>query len=393
MMRSADVIVDLGPRAGEHGGEIVYVGNFSGLLRHTDSLTAKYLSGTLSIPVPGKRRKGNGKFLVVRGAAEHNLKNIDVRIPLGMLVCITGVSGSGKSTLVHDVLYPGIKKRKGSVGETIGKHKAIEGVEHIDDVELVDQSPIGRTPRSNPVTYIKAFDQIRDVLANTQASKIHGYTAGYFSFNVPGGRCDACEGSGVQIVEMQFLADLQLTCENCKGKRFKKEVLEIRYRGKNISEILDMTVSEAVQFFGGTADGRKVAQRLKVLEDVGLGYVRLGQSATTLSGGEAQRVKLAAHLAQSQPDVHKLFIFDEPTTGLHFDDIAKMLACFNALIEQGNSVLIIEHNMEVIKCADWIIDLGPEAGDKGGRIVAEGTPEQVAKQRGTYTGRFLKTYL
>lgn len=393
MMHAADVIVDLGPHAGEHGGEVVYVGGFDGLLEHRQSLTARYLSGTLSIPVPKKRRKGNGTFLVVRGATEHNLKNIDVTIPLGMLVCVTGVSGSGKSTLVHDVLYPGIKKRKGSVEETVGKHKTVEGIEYIDDVELVDQSPIGRTPRSNPVTYIKAFDQIRDLLATTQASKIRGYTPGYFSFNVPGGRCDTCEGSGVQIVEMQFLADLQLTCDTCKGQRFKKEVLDIRYRGKNVSEILDMTVSEAVQFFSASPDGKKTALRLKVLEDVGLGYIRLGQSATTLSGGEAQRVKLAAHLAERQADVRKLFIFDEPTTGLHFDDIAKLLSCFNALIDQGNSVLIIEHNMEVIKCADWIIDLGPEAGDKGGRIIVEGTPEDISAHRGSHTGKFLRKYL
>ena len=393
MMRAADVTVDLGPGAGEHGGAVVYCGDLDGIVQCADSLTGKYLSGKLSIPVPKKRRKAVGKSIVIRGAAEHNLRQIDVEIPLGIFVCVTGVSGSGKSTLVHEVLYPSVKKAKGVVEETIGKYKELEGVEHIDDVELVDQSPIGRTPRSNPVTYIKAFDLVRDLLTNTQAAKIHGYTPGYFSFNVPGGRCETCEGSGVQVVEMQFLADLNLTCESCKGKRFKKEVLDIRYRGENVDDILNMTVSEAINFFGTEGSGRRVAQRLQVLEDVGLGYIRLGQSATTLSGGEAQRVKLAAHLDESESDKHVLFIFDEPTTGLHYDDISKLLRCLDALIDRGNSVLIIEHNMEVIKCADWIIDLGPEAGDKGGKIVAQGTPERLSKHRLSYTGKVLRNYL
>lgn len=392
MMRASDTIVDLGPGAGEQGGEIVYCGDRDGLLQYSDSLTAKYLNGKLSIPVPTKRRGGNGLHIMVRGAAEHNLQNINVKIPLGMLVCITGVSGSGKSTLVHEILFPAVKKLKGVAGESVGKHKSIEGVEHIDDAELVDQSPIGRTPRSNPVTYIKTFDLIRDLLANTHASKIHGYTPGYFSFNVPGGRCETCEGSGVQVIEMQFLADLNLTCENCKGKRFKKEVLDIGYRGKNVDDILNMTVSEAVHFFEAEASSRKIARRLKVLDEVGLGYVRLGQSAATLSGGEAQRVKLAAHVAESESGKRMLFIFDEPTTGLHFDDIAKLLKCFDALIEHGNSVLIIEHNLEVVKCADWVIDLGPEAGNQGGRIVAQGTPEELAKHRISHTGKFLRRY-
>jgi excinuclease ABC subunit A len=393
MIRSADVVVDLGPGAGEQGGEIVYGGDLRGLLRHPTSVTGKYLSGERLIPLPQSRRKGNRKYLHVRGAAEHNLKNIDVKIPLGMFVCITGVSGSGKSTFVHEVLYPSIRKAKGIVEESVRRSYPVEGFQHIAGVELVDQSPIGRTPRSNPITYIKAFDLIRDLLAHTQASKIHGYTPGYFSFNVPGGRCETCEGSGVQIVEMQFLADLALTCESCKGKRFKSEVLEILYRGKNVGDILNLTVSEALQFFGSAAEGRRVASRLKVLEDVGLGYIRLGQSATTLSGGEAQRVKLAAHLAEAASDNHLLFIFDEPTTGLHFDDIHKLLKCFNALIEKGHSILTIEHNMDVIKCADWIIDLGPEAGEEGGRIVAEGTPEEVSRKRGSHTGRFLRSCL
>lgn len=393
MIRASDVLVDLGPGAGEYGGEVVYSGDMVGLKKYPSSLTGQYLAGQLSIPVSKKRRKGNGKFLIVREAAEHNLKNIDVKIPLGMFVCVTGVSGSGKSTLVHEVLYPAIKRTKGDVEDSVGKYKSLEGVELIDDVELVDQSPIGRTPRSNPVTYIKAFDVIRDLLANTQSAKIHGYTPGYFSFNVPGGRCETCEGSGVQIVEMQFLADLTLTCDSCKGKRFKKEVLEVNYRGRNVDDILNMTISEAVKFFGASAEGRKVVQKLKILEDVGLGYIRLGQAATTLSGGEAQRVKLAAHLTESRAGLHTMFIFDEPTTGLHFDDIAKLLKCFDALIEQGNSVLIIEHNMEVVKCADWIIDLGPEAGNHGGKIVAEGTPEQLSRHAASHTGKFLRTYL
>jgi len=392
MMQSADVVVDLGPGAGEHGGEVVYNGDVKGLVKRGESLTGKYLDGSLSIPLPRARRRGNGKSIVLRGAAEHNLKGLDLVVPLGMFVCVTGVSGSGKSTLVHEVLYPALKKTKGVVEESAGKYSSIEGAASIGKVELVDQSPIGRTPRSNPVTYIKAFDLIRDLLANTQAGKIRGYTPGYFSFNVPGGRCETCEGSGVQVVEMQFLADLALTCETCKGKRFKKEVLEVRYRERNVDEILNMTVSEAAKFFGEAAEGRKVAKRLKVLDDVGLGYIRLGQSATTLSGGEAQRVKLAAHLAESETE-DSLFIFDEPTTGLHFDDIAKLLKCFDALIDKGNSVLVIEHNMDVVKCADWIVDLGPEAGIKGGKIVAQGKPEDVAKSRTSHTGRFLRAYL
>ncbi|MBI4548101.1 MAG: excinuclease ABC subunit UvrA [Ignavibacteriae bacterium] len=393
MIKSADVIVDLGPRAGEFGGEVVFQGEYQTLLKDKQSLTGQYLGGEFSIPVPAKRRKGSGKGITVRGAAEHNLKSIDITMPLNMFVAVTGVSGSGKSTLVHEVLYAGLKKLKGQQSNAVGKHRAIEGMELIDDVELVDQSPIGRTPRSNPATYIKVFDLIRELFAQTQAAKIHGYTPGYFSFNVPGGRCEGCEGSGVQTIEMQFLADIELTCEVCKGKRFKREVLEIRYRDKNIDEILNMTVNEAMQFFNAHASGRKVAKRLKVLDDVGMGYIRLGQSATTLSGGEAQRVKLAAHLANQEEGKHTLFIFDEPTTGLHFDDIAKLLNAFNALIEKGNSILIIEHNMDVIKCADWIVDLGPEAGDKGGDVVAVGTPEDVIRVEKSYTGKFLRNYL
>jgi excinuclease ABC subunit A len=336
------------------------------LLQHQTSLTAKYLNGTLTIPTPKSRRVDKEQSLFIHGASENNLKNIDIRIPLNMFVCVTGVSGSGKSTLVHKVLYAGMMKRKGGYDGTAGKCKDIEGIDSINHVELVDQSPIGRSPRSNPITYIKIFDLIRDVLAHTPAAKTHGYAPGHFSFNVPGGRCEVCEGDGLQRIEMQFLADIFLPCESCKGKRFKQEVLDVRYRGKNVDDILNMTVTEAIQFFSATADGRRIAKRLKVLDDVGLGYLRLGQPATTLSGGEAQRIKLAHHLSASEQEGNALFIFDEPTTGLHFDDIAKLLKCFDALVEAGHSILVIEHNMDVIKCADFVIDLGPEAGERGG---------------------------
>jgi excinuclease ABC subunit A len=316
-----------------------------------------------------------------------------VTFPLGMFVCVTGVSGSGKSTLVHDVLCAGLKRLKGDFSGTAGACASIEGHELVSAVELVDQSPIGRTPRSNPVTYIGIFDQIRALFAATQAARVHGFTPGHFSFNVPGGRCDACEGDGMMKIEMQFLADLYLVCDACKGKRYKREVLDIKYRGKGIDEVLEMTVAEAMRFFDADPAGRKVSRRLKVLDDVGLGYIRLGQSAPSLSGGEAQRVKLASHLAAPPSDQHTLFVFDEPTTGLHFADIAKLISCFNALVEAGNSVLVIEHNPEVIKCADHLIDLGPEAGDQGGTIVAEGTPEEIAEHPTSYTGAFLKAHL
>ncbi len=393
MIKASDLVVDLGPHAGEHGGEVVFKGAISQLLVEKNSVTGKYLSGKLSIPVPDRRRNGKGQAITVRGAAEHNLKRIDVTIPLNLLVCITGVSGSGKSTLIHEVLYAALRKQKGEGEGKVGKLSTLEGAELIDAVELVDQSPIGRSPRSNPVTYIKTFDLIRDLFANTQAARIRGFKAGHFSFNVPGGRCETCEGDGFQKIEMQFLADLYLQCDVCKGKRYKNEVLDIRYRGKNIDEVLKMTVTEAIAFFHADPRARRVVTRLKVLDNVGLGYLRLGQSATTLSGGEAQRVKLAAHLAAQEREGHTLFIFDEPTTGLHFDDIAKLLQCFNALLELGNSIVIIEHNMDVIKCADHIIDLGPEGGDEGGYIVATGTPEQLCKSTRSYTGKFLRAYL
>jgi excinuclease ABC subunit A len=393
MMCAADVIVDMGPRAGEYGGEIVFCGPIDELLKHPTSLTAQYLTGRRKIPVPSRRRQDGEQSIFIKGAAEHNLKSIDVRIPLGLFVCVTGVSGSGKSTLVHDILSAGIQKLKGGFDGSVGKHTAIEGIEAISRVEMVDQSPIGRSPRSNPVTYLKIFDGIRELLANTQAARLRGFAPGYFSFNVPGGRCDVCEGDGYQKIEMQFLADLYLLCESCKGKRFKQEVLDVRFHGKNVDDILAMTVTEAISFFSDFPESRKVARKLKVLDDVGLGYLRLGQPATTLSGGEAQRIKLAHHLTGAEGEGHIVFIFDEPTTGLHFDDIAKLLKCFDALVEKGHSLLVIEHNMDVIKCADYLIDLGPEAGDRGGQVVATGTPEEVARSPKSYTGQYLQRYL
>jgi excinuclease ABC subunit A len=393
MMRASDRIVDLGPRAGDQGGEVIFNGTPAEILQHPQSLTGHYLSGRTSIPVPRERRSPSGISLAVTGVREHNLKDCDVTFPLNMLVCVTGVSGSGKSTLVHDVLYAGVKRALGDHAVKPGAFRSLAGAEHLSAVEMVDQSPIGRTPRSNPVTYVGVFDHIRALFAATQAARVHGMKPGAFSFNVPGGRCDACEGDGVVKVEMQFLADLYLTCDVCKGKRFKAEVLDIRYHGRNIDDVLSMTVDEGIRFFGQDATGRKVAERLKILRDVGLGYVRLGQPATSLSGGEAQRVKLAAHLTAQTGDRHTLFIFDEPTTGLHFDDIAKLLACFNALIEAGNSVILIEHNLDVIKAADWVIDLGPEAGDGGGAVVATGTPETVSRTKGSYTGLHLRAVL
>ncbi len=389
MMQVADLIVDIGPAAGEAGGEIIGVAPLAGIKKNKQSLTGQYLSGKLSIAVPKSRRKSKTK-LVVKQVRQNNLKGMDVNFPLGVFTCVTGVSGSGKSTLVHDVLYGGLKKEiDGAYEEEVGTFSGFTGASSIKHVEMVDQSPIGRTPRSNPVTYLKAFDGIRDIFASTAASKLRGYTPGAFSFNVPGGRCDVCEGDGHIKVEMQFMADLYLECESCKGSRYKKEILDIRYNGKNIVDVLNMTVTEALVFFEHVP---RIANKLRVLDDVGLGYMRLGQSATTLSGGEAQRLKLALHLS-SRSDGHTLFIFDEPTTGLHLHDVSKLLSCFNALIEAGHSVIIIEHNLDVIKCADWIIDLGPEGGDEGGSIVAQGTPEKVAKAGDSYTGQFLKDML
>jgi len=388
-MEMADYIVDLGPGAGETGGRVVFQGTYEDLRRDGRSLTGSYLRGNRQIPIPDVRRRPTGKALVIRGAAEHNLKNIDVEIPLGLFVVVTGVSGSGKSSLVHDVLYTALKRRLGGWKGRVGRHRELLGAQYLDDVILVDQSPIGKTPRSNPATYVKAFDGIRQLFAQTRAARVRGFGPGHFSFNVPGGRCETCQGAGAVKVEMQFLADLFLECETCGGKRYRPEVLEIRYRGKNIAEVLEMTVDAAMEFFDGHP---MITQRLKLLQDVGLGYMRLGQPATTLSGGEAQRVKLAAHMA-SRPGEHILYIFDEPTTGLHFEDIRKLLTCFDRLIEAGNSVLVIEHNLDVIKCADWVIDLGPEGGDAGGYVVACGPPEIIASEPASYTGHYLRRIL
>ena len=388
-MRSADHILDIGLYAGELGGNLIYEGDFIGLIESDNSLTAKYLRGELEIKIPSKRKEPTKQKIEIIGAREHNLQNISVEIPLEMLVCITGVSGSGKSTLVHDILYAGIKKKRGEWQGQVGSFKEIKGAELVDDIILVDQSPIGRTPRSNPVTYIKAYDAIRETFAATNASKAKGFHASHFSFNVSGGRCETCQGSGTVTVEMQFLADVELTCEDCRGTRFRNEVLDVKYKGKNIAEVLQLTVREAILFF---KEINKLVNKLKVIEAVGLGYLRLGQSATTLSGGEAQRVKLAAHLA-TKTKSKTLFIFDEPTTGLHFEDINKLLAAFRALIENGGSLLVIEHNLDVIKTADYVIDLGPEGGIGGGEIVATGTPEEIVKAKNSHTGNYLKEIL
>jgi excinuclease ABC subunit A len=389
MMRSADHLLDIGPAAGELGGQLIYEGDFPGLIENSQSLTARYLRGEAEIREPKHRRPLQIKRLSIRGASEHNLKSIDVEIPLDMLVCITGVSGSGKSTLVHDCVYAGLKKQRGDWQGHVGAYQKLEGGPHIDEVILVDQSPIGRTPRSNPVTYIKVYDAIRETFANTREAQARGLEPSHFSFNVPGGRCDVCQGDGTVTVEMQFLADVELVCEECKGTRFKQQILDVRYRGKNIHEVLNLTVHEALSFFRDVA---KITNKLRVLDDVGLGYLRLGQSATTLSGGEAQRVKLAAHLSK-RAGAKTLYIFDEPTTGLHFDDINKLLTAFRALIDAGGSLLVIEHNLDVIKTADYVIDLGPEGGEAGGHLVATGTPEEIMKVKTSYTGRYLKEHL
>jgi excinuclease ABC subunit A len=389
MIRVADHIVDMGLGAGEQGGKVVFSGDMAALLQEARSLTAKYLRHELSIPVPSPRRRGTGQKRRLRGATEHNLKDINIDVPMNTLTCVTGVSGSGKSTLVHDVLYAAIKRAKGDWDRRVGSHRSLDGIEYISDVVLVDQAPIGRTPRSNPVTYLKAFDPIRELFALTKDAKSRGLTASHFSFNVPGGRCEACQGEGEVRVEMQFLADVFVPCEQCDGMRFKPQVLEVKYRGKSVHQVLDMTVREALAFFSTSP---KVLRRLQVLDEIGLGYLRLGQPATTLSGGEAQRIKIAAHLASFGGD-RLLYILDEPTTGLHFDDIAKLLAAFRKLVEAGHTLVVIEHNLDVIKTADYLIDLGPEGGDAGGQIVAVGTPEQVAQNEASYTGRALRGVL
>ncbi|HVD93705.1 MAG TPA: excinuclease ABC subunit UvrA [Vicinamibacterales bacterium] len=389
MIRVADTIVDMGLGAGEQGGRVIFSGTLEQLMQEPRSLTAKYLRDELAIPVPATRRRPSNQRLRVLGATEHNLKDIDVEIPLGMLTCVTGVSGSGKSTFVHDVLYAALKRAKNDWDRRVGTHSKLEGAEFLTDVILVDQTPIGRTPRSNPVTYLKAFDPIRELFASTKEARARGLTASHFSFNVPGGRCEACEGEGVVKVEMQFLADVFVPCEVCEGKRFKSQVLEVKYRGRDIDQVLDMTVREALTFFSTSP---KVLRRLHVLDEIGLGYLRLGQPATTLSGGEAQRIKIAAHLSTQTGD-RVLYILDEPTTGLHFDDIAKLLTAFKKLLAAGHSLLVIEHNLDVIKTADWIVDLGPEGGDEGGYVVTIGTPEQVARVAASHTGRYLAEVL
>jgi len=387
-IQSAGHIIDLGPGAGELGGKLLFEGTYEQILRDPKSLTGKYLSGELRIPIPNLRHKPSGKFLRIYGAALHNLKNVDLMAPLNKLPVITGVSGSGTSTLVHDVLYRALTAKKNNQSEKEFCDR-LEGDQHIKEVVIVDQSPIGRTPRSNPATYMKAFDSIREVFAATPDAKRRGYTAGHFSFNVPGGRCETCQGDGTVTVEMQFLADVELICEECRGTRYKAAVLEVHYHGKNIHDVLQMTVREALAFFVNVP---KVTAKLKVLNEIGLGYLRLGQSGTTLSGGEAQRLKLASHLTRTE-NAGVLYILDEPTTGLHFDDIAKLLAAFRKLLESSASLLVIEHNLDVIKSADWLIDLGPEGGDQGGKIIATGTPEQVARNNQSHTGRYLAKIL
>jgi len=403
IMRTADRILDLGPGAGENGGTLVAEGTYAEICANPASLTGRYLADDLRIQVPAVRRKPGVQQIRIRGVRANNLKGVDICIPLGMLVAITGVSGSGKSTLLHQVLYQALGQAKQqSVGSASGAAtwESLEGDEFIDEVVLVDQSPIGRTPRSNPVTYIKAFDVIRDLFASLPEAKKRGFASGHFSFNIPGGRCETCQGDGTVTVEMQFLADVELICEECKGTRYKPTVLDVRYRGKNIHEVLNLTVKEALRFF---AEVPKLTEKLRVLDEVGLGYLRLGQSATTLSGGEAQRMKLAAHLQPTGREIGRgagrpeegrrkrrmLYIFDEPTTGLHFDDVSKLLAAFRRLIEASGSILVIEHNLEVIKTADWVIDLGPEGGARGGKIVGVGPPEAIAKLPGSYTGKYL----
>jgi len=389
MISVADHVIDMGLGAGEHGGRVIFAGTLDQLMTEPRSLTAKYLRGELGIAVPAIRRRGTPQRIRLHGAREHNLKGIDVEIPLNTLTVVTGVSGSGKSTLVHDVLYAAIKRLKGDWDRKVGAHRRLDGHEFISDVVLVDQAPIGRTPRSNPVTYLKAFDPIRELFAATKDAKARGLTSSHFSFNVPGGRCEACQGEGEVRVEMQFLADVFVPCEQCDGRRFKQQVLDVKYRNKSITQVLDMTVREALTFFGNSP---KVLRRLQVLDEIGLGYLRLGQPATTLSGGEAQRIKIAAHLT-SLGGERLLYILDEPTTGLHFDDIAKLLAAFRKLLEAGHTLVVIEHNLDVIKVADWIIDLGPEGGEDGGQVVAMGTPEQVAHVPASHTGRFLQEIL
>jgi excinuclease ABC subunit A len=388
-IRTADFVIDLGPGAGEHGGKVVCAGTPQQVLACPDSITGAFLKGTRAIAIPQHRRAGSGKFLIVKGAEENNLKKIDVKIPLGKFVCITGVSGSGKSSLIVDILYRRLAQALWGAKDKPGKHDSIAGIDHLDKVIDIDQSPIGRTPRSNPATYVGLFTDIRDLFATTNEAKMRGYKAGRFSFNVKGGRCEACQGDGIIKIEMQFLPDVYVPCEICHGKRYNREALEILYKGKNISDVLDLTVEEAVAFFENIPPIKK---KLETLRDVGLGYVHLGQPATTLSGGEAQRVKLSKELSRRATG-RTLYILDEPTVGLHMADVEKLLEVLTRLVDAGNSVIVIEHNLDVIKTADWLIDLGPEGGDNGGRVIAEGAPEEIAKIKASYTGQFLKPIL
>ena len=391
IMKAADEIIDIGPEAGTHGGEVVATGTFLDILA-SNSLTAQYLNHTLEIKVPEKRRSYKN-FVDVIGARENNLKNIDVRFPLGVFTAVTGVSGSGKSTLVKKILFPSISKEVGGYGEKAGQFTRLEGeFGNLTSVEFVDQNPIGRSSRSNPVTYIKAYDDIRNLFSNQKLSDIRGYKPKHFSFNVDGGRCETCKGEGEVTIEMQFMADVHLVCDTCNGKRFQKEILEVKFAEKNIDDVLSLTIDDAVNFFKENGQD-KITRKLQPLQDVGLGYVKLGQSSSTLSGGEAQRIKLASFLVKGTTKEKALFIFDEPTTGLHFHDIQKLLKSFNALLKKGHSVIVIEHNMDLVKCADHVIDLGPEGGESGGYLVAEGTPEEVAKNPKSYTAPFLKEKL
>ena len=388
-MRSADHIVDIGPGAGIHGGNVIYNGPVSGILDCEESITGQYLSGRRKIEIPTQRRKGNGKKLKIVGAAQNNLKNISVEIPLGDFVCVTGVSGSGKSSLINEILYKHLAAELNGAKGRAGAHKAIKGLEHLDKVIQINQSPIGRTPRSNPATYTGVFTDIRELFASTQEAKLRGFTSGRFSFNVKGGRCEACQGDGILKIEMHFLPDVYVPCDVCKGKRYNRETLEIHYKGKTIHDVLEMTVEEGVEFFSAVP---KIARKLQTLQDVGLGYIKIGQPATTLSGGEAQRVKLATELSKRATG-RTIYILDEPTTGLHIADVHKLIQVLQKLVDAGNTVLVIEHNLDLIKTADYLIDLGPEGGDRGGEIVACGTPEQVAQVEGSYTGQYLKKVL
>ncbi|MFH1283953.1 MAG: excinuclease ABC subunit UvrA [bacterium] len=388
-IESADHIIDLGPGAGIHGGSIIASGSPKEVIENPSSLTGQYLKGELTIPIPEKRRKPNGKYLVIKGAAQFNLKNIDVEFPLGSFICVSGVSGSGKSTLIHEILYKGVANKLYGSKELPGKHKSIIGLQHIDKMVIVDQTPIGRTPRSNPATYTGVYSPIRDLFAQLPEAKRRGYKPGRFSFNVKGGRCENCQGDGIIKIEMQFLPDVYVRCEVCQGKRFNDETLNARYKGKNIAEVLDMTVETALDFFKNIP---RVKHILQMINDVGLGYIALGQSATTLSGGEAQRVKLASELCRRATG-KTVYILDEPTTGLHFADVGKLLAVLQKLVDMGNTVIVIEHNMEVLKIADWIVDLGPGGGEAGGNLVAEGSPEEIIKSKSSFTAKFLKDYL